>query len=218
MRDFYWTLGYVQASCRNSYSEYPSSKYINTPNYPSNYGNGVDCTWQLSAPPGTRIILSTFSYSLENHSNCGYDYLKIYDGGSTSSSRLATKCGSGSGGTYYSSGRKLFLRFHSDGSTVKKGFRIYYSIFSNVNSVYHCGDKHCYWGNYHEGVDWGYYSRSNNNCVVCKEKCTRDPNCGAVECGGTTSYCSWWKIGKCATVSERKYKNDAHLTCVKPID
>ena len=121
--DFYQTLGYVEASCQNTYRA--SSNYVYTPNYSSNYGNGLDCTWKFSAPSGMRIKLDSFSYTLEAHSNCGYDYLKIYDGGSSSSRRLTTKCGSGSSGTYSSSGRKLFLHFHSDGSVVKKGFRIY---------------------------------------------------------------------------------------------
>ena len=128
MRDFYQTLGYVEASCRNTYSA--SSKYINTPNYPSNYGSGIDCTWKLSAPSGKRIKLGSFGYYIEDHSSCQYDYLKIYDGGSSSSRRLTTKCGSGSSSPIYSSGRNLFLRFHSDANTVGKGFRIYYSIIS----------------------------------------------------------------------------------------
>ena len=128
MRDFYQILGYVVASCPNTYSA--SSKYINTPNYPNNYGSGEDCTWKLSAASGKRIKLGSFGYYIEDHSSCQYDYLKIYDGGSSSSRRLTTKCGSGSSSPIYSSGRNLFLRFHSDANTVGKGFRIYYSIIS----------------------------------------------------------------------------------------
>ena len=64
-------------------------------------------------------------------------------------------------------------------------------------------------------MDWGYYSRNKSDCVFCHEKCTSDPKCGAVECGGNLNYCSWWKNGACATKLERTVTTDEYLTCVK---
>ena len=48
--------------------------------------------------------------------------------------------------------------------------------------------------------DWGYYDQNDGNCLRCKGQCSKDPNCGAVECGN--GWCSWWKVGKCQNEEE----------------
>ena len=80
---------------------------------------------------------------------------------------------------------------------------------------YKCSDRHCYWNKYKKNIDWGYYSASNGNCSFCKNECSKDSDCGAVECGGNINYCSWWKIGKCATEEERAVEHTRHKTCTK---
>lgn len=82
---------------------------------------------------------------------------------------------------------------------------------------YICGSRHCPWDYDEQGKDWGYYTRRNSNCKSCKEKCSNDSNCGGVECGGTGSYCSWWKHGLCIKASEQTSKHNRHLTCMKDI-
>jgi len=62
----------------------------------------------------------------------------------------------------------------------------------------------CYWHNYVENVDWGYYSQSNGDCNWCKSQCENDPNCNAFECG--SGYCSWWSKGNCYLTED----TDAH--------
>ena len=116
----------MEASCSYTYGP----NYVNTPNYPNNYGHNKDCTWKISAESNRKIKLSSFSFDIENHQNCGYDYLTIYDG-STSGDRLVAKlCGSKSQGTIFSSGNSLYLHFHSDTSEHSRGFKINYSITS----------------------------------------------------------------------------------------
>ena len=100
-------------------------------------------------------------------------------------------------------------------ASTTKGLSFRIVILSNLDSQYRCGNKHCLWANYNEGVDWGYYSRNNSDCVFCHEKCKTDLNCGAVECGGNINYCSWWKIGKCVTELEQTVTTDEYLTCIK---
>ena len=60
--------------------------------------------------------------------------------------------------------------------------------------------KGCPWVNYEEHEDWGYYSRTNGDCLTCQDQCSTDDNCGAIECG--EDYCSWWKVGKCSIDEE----------------
>ena len=86
---------------------------------------------------------------------------------------------------------------------------------STQDQEYLCGNRHCLWENYKEGIDWGFYSESNNDCKICQSNCTNDENCVGVECGGNIHYCSWWKRGRCVSESEQTMNHDEHLTCTK---
>ena len=62
---------------------------------------------------------------------------------------------------------------------------------------YACEKNGCYWSNYVESQDWGYYSRTEGDCQQCQDECDKDHNCGSFVCGA--SYCTWWKVGVCST-------------------
>ena len=80
--------------------------------------------------------------------------------------------------------------------------------------VYECIHKACDHSLYSENNDWGYYSQTDGNCETCKEYCIKDNNCESVECG--SSYCRWWKNGKCNEERELTESVDGHiLTCLK---
>ena len=59
---------------------------------------------------------------------------------------------------------------------------------------YNCSADGCAWSDYIEDVDWGYFSKVDGDCIKCRENCSNDVNCGALECG--KNYCSWWKVGR----------------------
>ena len=123
--NFYFLDVTVDASCANTYDS--DSLTVSTPNYPSSYAKHEYCTWKISAPPGRRLKLNSFSYRMESESTCSYDSLNIYDGPSSSSSRIARLCGRGRKSPIESTGNELFLKFKSDESSHHKGFKIYYS-------------------------------------------------------------------------------------------
>jgi len=96
-------------------------------------GYGKDCTWWLQAPSGKRIQLNPFSYRTKN----GYDFLRIYDGRSSSSREIAKLSGTGTRSKIESSGNALFLRFTQKMATFPShhiirgddsGFQIYYQL------------------------------------------------------------------------------------------
>ena len=116
----------VDASCHNTHNE--NINTISSPNYPRSYPNSKHCTWNVTAPIGARIRVAHFSYSLESSSGCTYDDLKIYDGPSTRSGRLAKLCGTSSYRGITSTANNLFFVFNSDSSTRYKGFQITLSI------------------------------------------------------------------------------------------
>ena len=73
-----------------------------------------------------------------------------------------------------------------------------------------CQKKGCNWPDYKEGVDWGYYSKTDGSCTKCQKTCSMDKACGSLECGN--GYCSWWKVGKCSSKSEQ---TSDYYTCRK---
>ena len=116
----------MDASCHNTYNE--NSNAIYSPNYPRSYPNSKHCTWNVTAPIGAKIRVARFSYSLESNSGCTYDSLKIYDGPSTRSDRLAKLCGTSTYSGITSTANNLFFVFNSDTSTTYKGFQIAFFI------------------------------------------------------------------------------------------
>ena len=66
-------------------------------------------------------------FDVESNSACSWDYLAVYDGDSTSSPLIGSKlCGtSHNGTTIQSTGNTMTLHFHTDGSVIRRGFKIY---------------------------------------------------------------------------------------------
>ena len=62
---------------------------------------------------------------MESSSNCRYDYLEIYDGASSGSSKIGNRlCGSTRPSNKVSSGNRLYLKWRSDDSEHHSGFKI----------------------------------------------------------------------------------------------
>ena len=82
---------------------------------------------------------------------------------------------------------------------------------------YWCSSASCWWDDFTQDVNWGYYSEGDadgtddlSQCTVCQAACAADANCGAVECGG--DYCAWWRVGSC-TIEQANTTFDLILTC-----
>jgi PKD repeat protein len=91
----------------------------------SNYMNNLDYTMTFMPEDTSKSIQVVFnSFALEANSTCSWDWLKIYDGPSTSDSLLGTWCGTNSPDTVvaYKSSGALTFQFHSDGSVVAAGW------------------------------------------------------------------------------------------------
>src|SRR3989339_1016372 len=79
------------------------------------------------------VNLNFVSFDLENSSTCSYDYMKIYNGTSTSASLMGTWCGNQNPGTVAStnSSGALTVVFHSDGSITGSGWEANISLHCN---------------------------------------------------------------------------------------
>ena len=104
---------------------------ISSTNYPkSNYTASRNCTWNITAP-AEKIVKFTFTdfvLSECSASPCSdsCSYVKLYDGGSTSSPLLGRFCqGSAWNETQLSIGNQMLVIFHP-GQTVDRGFEAKY--------------------------------------------------------------------------------------------
>ena len=93
---------------------------LNKP-YPAN----ASCTWHLAAKNGYVIKITFVTFELEGD-GCTSDFLRITDGSDDDAPTIARLCGTQTGKVLQSTGNNMWLRFHTDGSTAKKGFEIGY--------------------------------------------------------------------------------------------
>ena len=79
-----------------------------------NYPNGDDCRWTITR---TKLFsLKFLSFDVETHDTCRYDYVQIE--GEKYCNKEKTK------DTIDPVGKSVLIRFRSDSSTTKKGFRL----------------------------------------------------------------------------------------------
>jgi len=77
---FFFILG---ASCGGEVSVDDNWSFVSSPGYPTNYKEGQECSWLVTAPPGQHVQLEyigTFDlYCKAKHSLC-MDYVEIRNG------------------------------------------------------------------------------------------------------------------------------------------
>ncbi|XP_071844074.1 cubilin-like isoform X19 [Apostichopus japonicus] len=97
---------------------------MTSPNYPDYYPDLSYCTYTIRAPSNKMIRLTFHTFSLESHSDCIYDSLKVYAGLSPSVDNLQqTLCGHRESFVVRNSGNEMLLVFKSDASIGRTGFR-----------------------------------------------------------------------------------------------
>lgn len=80
----------------------------------------MNCQWTLSSNTNLKLVFFRF----ETESN--YDFVYVYDGGSSSYPLIGKFHGSSLPGAITSLHNKLFVRFTTDGGTVMSGFAASY--------------------------------------------------------------------------------------------
>ncbi|XP_065114614.1 cubilin [Paramisgurnus dabryanus] len=95
---------------------------ISSPGYPNQYPSPSRCAWLLEAPEGHTITLTFTYFEVEEHSQCGWDSVTIFNGGSPGAPMIGQYCGHNSPGTVQSGSNKLALVFLADHAVSKGGF------------------------------------------------------------------------------------------------
>ena len=83
---------------------------LTSPSYPSNYPNYADCSYTISQPTGTAILLNFLSMRIQYDTWCRLDYLEIRDGPLNDSTLLVKHCGNGIPAPIQSSQNQLWIK------------------------------------------------------------------------------------------------------------
>ncbi len=94
---------------------------VTSPNYPAKYENNLNCTTIITVAPGKRIHLNFTAFSLQSHSSCAYDQVKIIDGSSS-----MKYCGNYFPPSFTTKTNQLTIKFKTDSSRVYGGFSATY--------------------------------------------------------------------------------------------
>lgn len=94
---------------------------VSSPGWPGNYFNDLDIGYRVQAMIDTQKVKITFTHM---YTEDDWDYLIVFDGQNDKSGELGRLTGTVAGPkSFNSSGPDLFIKFHSDSSTVRNGFR-----------------------------------------------------------------------------------------------
>ncbi|XP_069688891.1 cubilin [Periplaneta americana] len=121
-----------QTVCNNVVKGY--SGVIESPNFPSNYADNTDCTWNITAPRGNKINITFSHFELEDNSwlwsgqrQCRHDYVEMKEGednAAPDTMLMDRKCGSEIPRRIHSSKNHVYVHFVTDSSQTHPGFRL----------------------------------------------------------------------------------------------
>ncbi|GCB68137.1 hypothetical protein scyTo_0012236, partial [Scyliorhinus torazame] len=100
---------------------------ITSPNWPNKYTSRKECTWEIITTPGHRVKLAFNELDIEQHQECAYDHLELYDGKDSKAKVIGRFCGSKKPEPLISTFNRMFIKFFSDNSVQKKGFEATHS-------------------------------------------------------------------------------------------
>ncbi|XP_063113835.1 low-density lipoprotein receptor-related protein 12 isoform X3 [Cavia porcellus] len=136
----------VSAACGETPEQIRApSGIITSPGWPSEYPARLNCSWLIKANPGEIITISFQDFDVQGSRRCSLDWLTIETFQNVESYRA---CGSTIPPPYISSQDHVWVRFHSDDSVSRKGFRLaYFSGKSEEPSCacdqFRCGNGKC---------------------------------------------------------------------------
>ncbi|OPJ83749.1 low-density lipoprotein receptor-related protein 12 isoform A [Patagioenas fasciata monilis] len=132
---------------------------ITSPGWPSEYPARINCSWYIRAKPGEIITISFQDFDVQGSRRCSSDWLTI---GSYKNMEGYRACGSSIPSPYISSQDHVWIRFHSDDSISRKGFRLAYFAGKSDEPSCDCDQFHC----------------ANGKCIPESWKCNNMDECG----------------------------------------
>ena len=97
---------------------------IVSPNYPHNYRDNTVMCYKIVTDHNTKIHLEFSDFTTE----AGQDNLEVFDGIDDKATSLGIFSGDKVPSAITSTSNYIFMRFKTDGSVTKKGFRMLYNV------------------------------------------------------------------------------------------
>nr|NP_001071840.1 Tolloid protein [Ciona intestinalis]BAE06735.1 Tolloid [Ciona intestinalis] len=143
---------------------------ITSPNWPREYPTNKQCIWQIVAPPQHRITIEFDKFELEGNEVCKYDYVEVRSGLTDESTFHGKFCGTELPPVITSTINQMRIKFNSDDTVAKRGFRIRFTSDRDECAVRNGGCMHVCVntvGSYMCSCRNGYVLHSNGH--GCKE-------------------------------------------------
>ncbi|KAM6900418.1 cubilin [Xenentodon cancila] len=121
-----YTTSPSDPGCGGTFTD--SKGIIISPNWPNNYAHNRQCIYLIRLPSGEKISLNFTHMDLESHSSCMFDYVEVRDGNMETDPLIGKYCGSSLPTLIMSSSNFLWIRFKSDSSVSRAGFRAVYAV------------------------------------------------------------------------------------------
>ena len=150
-----------------------------------NYSNNLNQTMVIqSNMPGLNLQVEFIEFLLQNSENCVSDYLKIYNGTSTTAPLMGTWCGSDSPGTLVSdneSGALTFV-FRSDNNTTATGWSANLACISTLDHPAEFRAETL--GDTEIQLDWSQNTENSDVLVAWSNGLVGQPVSGAIYAAG----------------------------------
>lgn len=117
----------ISGTCTGTYDSV-SFSYIISPNYPQNYDNQADCRWTIRTSNKRRIALNVTDFFTEHTSYSMMEAIKdtlyIYNGSNDATTPIEILFGKDYPTEILFTGKTAYLKFITNESVNKKGFKI----------------------------------------------------------------------------------------------
>ncbi|KAM3593822.1 uncharacterized protein V6R79_022582 [Siganus canaliculatus] len=120
-----YTTSPSDPGCGGTFTD--SEGTITSPNWPNDYTHNRQCIYLVNLPAGEKVALNFTDMNLESHSSCSFDYVEVRDGRMETSPLIGKFCGNSRPAPILSSSNSLWIRFKSDNSVSRAGFRAVYT-------------------------------------------------------------------------------------------
>uniref|UniRef100_A0A669EKT9 Cubilin n=1 Tax=Oreochromis niloticus TaxID=8128 RepID=A0A669EKT9_ORENI len=119
-----YTTSPSDPGCGGTFTD--SEGIIISPNWPNNYNHNRQCIYLIRLPEGGQVALNFTDMDLESHSGCAFDYVEVRP--IYTDPLIGKYCGNTLPAPVLSSSNVLWIRFKSDSSVSRAGFRAVYTV------------------------------------------------------------------------------------------
>ncbi|KAJ6633725.1 Cubilin like, partial [Pseudolycoriella hygida] len=113
---------------------------IHSPNYPNPYGINSQCDWRITVSKGSLVQLLFSDLEFEEHSDCYFDYIEIFDGRSSAAKSFGKYCSLAAvPSQILSTTNEVFVRMISDVNNQGRGFDLRFNSICTQEIHLHRG-------------------------------------------------------------------------------